>query len=171
MEKFSSLNGLMIMLLSFTMSACNQAPINAVTKSPSHEVSQTAVKTEKAAAEAQTQIGSENENKEKYELPPPEARPYVDAVNNGDLDALVNSFAEEAVITDVKRQIKGWEEIRFWGKNEVMGGTLEVLENEPKPKGVRMLVHFAPKGSKGFKAYYTFEFKDGKIISADLQYA
>nr|WP_275983984.1 nuclear transport factor 2 family protein [Paenibacillus hamazuiensis] len=96
---------------------------------------------------------------------------YVEAVNSNDLDALVESFAENAVIVDVSRHITGQTAIREWAKNEVMGGKLEVLESTPAAHGVKLLVHWAPRGSDGWKAYYTFEFKDGKIVHADLQYA
>ncbi len=37
---------------------------------------------------------------------------------------------------------------------------------------LKLLISFAPQGyNQGFKAHYTFEFSDGKIIKMDLQYA
>ncbi|MDP9486795.1 MAG: nuclear transport factor 2 family protein [Actinomycetota bacterium] len=96
---------------------------------------------------------------------------YVDAVNAEDLNALVGCFSPEGVVVDVSDRIEGQDAIRRWAVNEVMGGTLEVLEAEPRTGGVRLLVHWAPEGSSGWRAYYTFEAKDGRIVAADLQYA
>ncbi len=96
---------------------------------------------------------------------------YVDAVNAEDLNALVGCFSPEGVVVDVSDRIEGQDAIRRWADNEVMGGTLEVLESEPRTGGVRLLVHWAPEGSSGWRAYYTFEARDGRIVVADLQYA
>ncbi len=53
-----------------------------------------------------------------------------------------------------------------------MGGTLRVLAAEQQaPDQVRLLVHWAPRGSQGWRAYYTFTYTDGLITLADLQYA
>jgi len=99
------------------------------------------------------------------------ARCYVDAVNNEDLDALVACFAPDGLIVDVSREIRGHEAIRAWADREVIGGTLEVLEVTPTEGGQRLLVHWAPAGSNGWRAYYTFTIQDGRITLADLQYA
>lgn len=96
---------------------------------------------------------------------------YVDAVNAEDLDALVGCFAPDGLIVDVSREISGSDAIRTWADREVIGGTLEVLEVEATDVGQRLLVHWAPAGSDGWRAYYTFEVRDGLIVSADLQYA
>lgn len=101
----------------------------------------------------------------------PAARCYVDAVNAEDLDALVGCFAPDGRIVDVSREITGEEAIRAWADREVIGGSLEVLEVEPTESGQRLLVHWAPAGSDGWRAYYTFEVQNGLIIAADLQYA
>ena len=99
------------------------------------------------------------------------ARCYVDAVNTEDLDALVCCFAPNGVVVDVSRSIEGPDAIRGWAGNEVMGGSLRVLEEEPRPNGTRLLVHWAPVGSDGWRAYYAFEVQEGRIVVADLQYA
>ena len=96
---------------------------------------------------------------------------YVDAVNSEDLDALVDCFAPDGLIVDVSREIQGREAIRAWAEGEVIGGALEALEVEPSESGQRLLVHWAPAGSAGWRAYYTFEMQDGFIVLADLQYA
>ncbi|MFD0656736.1 nuclear transport factor 2 family protein [Thermocatellispora tengchongensis] len=93
-------------------------------------------------------------------------------MNARDLDALVASFAEDGVIVDVSREIRGAEEIRGWAEREVIGGRLDVLEIvEPRRDGQKLLVHWAPGGSDGWRAHYDFTVADGKIVRADLQYA
>jgi hypothetical protein len=102
----------------------------------------------------------------------PAALAYVDAVNAEDLDALVASFAADAVITDVSRQIAGQDAIRSWADREVIGGSLQVLDVvEDRPDGQLLLVHWAPGGSGGWRAHYDFTFSGGRLTAADLQYA
>lgn len=99
------------------------------------------------------------------------AQCYVDAVNDEDLDALVGCFAPDGTVVDVSRRIEGRDEIHQWAQNEVIGGTLRVIGSEPRQDGLRLLVHWAPAGSDGWRAYYTFEARDAEIMVADLQYA
>lgn len=100
------------------------------------------------------------------------AQGYVDAVNAGDLDALVASFAPDAEIIDVSRSIQGHDAIRQWAGNEVIGGTLRVLSiAERRADGQKLLVHWAPGGSGGWRAHYDFTVGGGRIVKADLQYA
>jgi hypothetical protein len=97
---------------------------------------------------------------------------YVDAVNAGDLDALVQAFAADAVITDVSRQISGHDAIRTWADREVVGGSLQVLDViEDRPDGQLLLVHWAPGGSGGWRAHYDFTVSGNRVTAADLQYA
>ena len=63
------------------------------------------------------------------------------------------------------------ESVWEWADNEVIGGTLRVIESESRPNGVRLFVHWAPAGSDGWRANYTFEIRNGRIMVADLQYA
>lgn len=100
------------------------------------------------------------------------AQAYVDAVNARDLDALVASFAADAEIVDVGRSIRGHDAIRAWADGEVIGGTLRVLAvAENRANGQKLLVHWAPAGSGGWRAHYDFTVGGGRIIKADLQYA
>lgn len=99
------------------------------------------------------------------------ARCYVDPVNGDDLDAPVVCFATNGAVVDVSRRIEGQDAIRRWAGDEVMEGSLRVLEEEPRPNGTRLLVHRAPAGSDGWRAYHTFEAQDGRIVVANLQYA
>ncbi len=96
----------------------------------------------------------------------------MNAVNTGDLNALVAAFAADAVITDVSRPIAGADNIRAWAGSEVIGGSLEVLEVvEDRTDGQKLIVHWAPGGSEGWQAHYDFKVSNGAITAADLQYA
>ena len=102
----------------------------------------------------------------------PAVMSYVDAVNARSLDALVQAFTADAVITDVTRQIAGQDDIRSWADREVIGGSLQVLEVvEDRPDGQLLLVQWAPSGSDGWRAHYDFTVSDGRLSAADLQYA
>ncbi|MGV9378199.1 nuclear transport factor 2 family protein [Nonomuraea sp. NPDC003707] len=101
-----------------------------------------------------------------------EVRAYVDAVNARDLDALVVAFASDGVVVDVTRPIRGHDAIREWARAEVIGGTLKVVSiAERRSNGQKLLVHWAPAGSGGWRAHYDFTVSDGRIVRADLQYA
>ena len=102
----------------------------------------------------------------------PAAQAYVDAVNRRDLDGLVNAFHTDGRIVDVSRTITGQDAIRAWARNEVIGGSLQVLEVvERRPTGQKLLVRWAPTGSDGWLAHYDFTSDDGRIRVANLQYA
>lgn len=102
----------------------------------------------------------------------PAAAAYVDAVAARDLDALVAAFAVDGVVVDVQRRIVGRDAIREWAAREVIGGGLPVdgvVELSPRVQRVR--VHWAPAGSAGWAADYTFTVEGREIVEADLQYA
>jgi SnoaL-like domain len=102
----------------------------------------------------------------------PAAQAYVDAVARRDLDGLVNAFHPDGRIVDVSRTIAGHDAIRTWAGNEVIGGTLEVLEIvERRPDGQKLLVRWAPAGSDGWRAHYDFTVRGDRISVANLQYA
>lgn len=112
-----------------------------------------------------------------YEIDPESittpARCYFDAAGNSDLKALRACFQDTAVIIDVSRTFAGIDAISRWAQAEVFGGRYTVLQIVSQAKNaLKLLIRFAPQGySQGFKAHYTFEFSDGKIIKMDLQYA
>jgi hypothetical protein len=102
---------------------------------------------------------------------PPEVSCYVDAVNESNLERLVACFAPEAVVIDVTRRFEGVEAIRGWAEREVIGGRVDVISVEPQEGRYRCLVSWAPGGSGGFRAWYTFTVRDRRITGMDLQYA
>ncbi len=112
-----------------------------------------------------------------YEISPESiatpARCYFDAAGKSDLKPLRACFHKDAVIIDVSRKIAGIEAISRWAQDEVFGGRYTILQIVSEEKNtLKLLIKFAPQGySQGFKAHYTFEFSDGKIIRMDLQYA
>ncbi|MFG1819531.1 nuclear transport factor 2 family protein [Kribbella sp. NPDC049174] len=102
----------------------------------------------------------------------PAAQAYVDAVARRDLEGLVNAFHPDGRIVDVSRTIAGHDAIRTWARNEVIGGTLQVLKIvERRPDGQKLLVHWAPAGSDGWRAHYDFTVRGERVSVAELQYA
>jgi hypothetical protein len=102
----------------------------------------------------------------------PAASAYVDAVARRDLDALAAAFAPDGVVVDVRRRIEGRDAIREWAVREVIGGSLRVdTVTALGPDAQRVRVHWAPSGSAGWAADYTFRVGGGEIVEADLQYA
>jgi hypothetical protein len=111
-------------------------------------------------------------NSELLSQVPQAARNYINGVNNNNLDSVTNSFASNGVVVDVTRRIEGRAAIRTWANNEVMGGSVRVIEiHQETISRVRLLVHWAPRGSNGWRAWYTFEYANGLITLANLQYA
>jgi len=102
----------------------------------------------------------------------PAAQAYINAVNTTNLDALVAAFAPDGEVVDVNRRISGPDAIRRWADNEVIGGALRVDDvTALDPNTQRLRVHWAPSGSAGWAADYTFTTRGDKILVADLQYA
>jgi hypothetical protein len=103
-------------------------------------------------------------------LPP--VRAFANAVAAKDRDALVRSFASNGVVIDAGRRIEGADAIRRWATNESITGTLTLLQIvESSGNRQRLLTRFAPGGSGGFEAYYTFDVAEDRITQLDLQYA
>ncbi|MGW4125090.1 nuclear transport factor 2 family protein [Nocardia sp. NPDC004711] len=60
---------------------------------------------------------------------------HIAAVNGFDLDAIVATFAEDALVNDVRREFAGTASIRAWARHELVGDkvTMEVTEVVPHP--------------------------------------
>ena len=67
--------------------------------------------------------------KKEMKLPKP-VDAYVRAINAGDADALLSSFADDAVVKDVGREIRGITAITEWANREIFAAnvTLEVKD-------------------------------------------
>ena len=59
---------------------------------------------------------------------PPTVEKYIQAVNAGDAEALQSTFARDAVVKDVDREIRGIDAIRRWASHDIFGvqASLEV---------------------------------------------
>jgi ketosteroid isomerase-like protein len=70
-------------------------------------------------------------------LPAPVAA-YVDATNRFDLDALVATFADDAVVNDHREEFAGREAIRAWAGREIVGDrvTMRVTQADRRGHGV-----------------------------------
>src|SRR5215470_4080084 len=60
---------------------------------------------------------------------------HVDAVNRFDIDAIMDTFAEDALVNDVAREFWGRERIRAWITKEMVGDhvtmePIEVVDND-----------------------------------------
>jgi ketosteroid isomerase-like protein len=58
--------------------------------------------------------------KKEMKLPKP-VETYLRAINARDADRFQSSFAHDAVVKDVGREIRGIEAINEWAKNEIFG--------------------------------------------------
>ena len=142
------------LLIMLTATACSSTTEAIATGSP------TAASSSKAVADTPDPAVS------------PGAHAYVDAVNTGDLDALVAAFTDDGEVVDVTRRIRGREAIRTWAGNEVIGGSLRIDDvTQLTPDRQRLRVHWAPARSDGWAADYTFTTRGNQVTVADLQYA
>ena len=70
----------------------------------------------------------------------PAVQRYVDAVNSFDIEAVVASFAADALVNDNHREFADPEAIRAWVADEIVGDrvTMEVIESTER-SGVTVL--------------------------------
>ena len=66
---------------------------------------------------------------------PPAIAAHIAAVNSFDLDAVMDTFAEDALVNDVAREFWGPERIRAWAAKEMIGDhvtltPIEVVDND-----------------------------------------
>ncbi len=103
---------------------------------------------------------------------PPEVACYVDAVNSEQLEQVLGCFAEGGVVIDVTRRFEGTAAIRGWAERELIGGRVNVISVEPQDANrYRCLVTWSAGGTGAFRALYTFEVEDGRIVSLQFEYA
>jgi len=60
----------------------------------------------------------------------PAIEAHVAAINSFDVDAIMDTFTEDALVNDVSREFRGTEHIRAWITKEMVGDhvTLEPVE-------------------------------------------
>ena len=97
---------------------------------------------------------------------------HIDAVNVGDTDRIVATFAEDAYVNDVRREFVGIDAIRRWVAKEIVGDKVRIEVRE-------VLTHYGDTVLRG--AYdgtfdrtnlpddivltNYFSVRDGKIVS------
>lgn len=148
-------------LAAVALPACSPAG-----STPTAESSQAPSSPQSSSAPAAASSGSSRSS-----ALPAAAQRYVDAVNSQSLDRLVSAFAPDGEVVDVSRRIRGRDAIRTWAASEVIGGSLRVDRVIRSGDRYRLRVRWAPAGSAGWAADYTFAVRDDQITVADLQYA
>jgi SnoaL-like protein len=98
---------------------------------------------------------------------------YVAAVNAGDLDAIVGTFAEDAYINDARREFRGSDAIRRFIEKEIVGDNIVMDVREVLGHYGDTIVRaayegdfdrtFLPPGDVVLTNY--FRVQDGKIVS------
>ena len=98
---------------------------------------------------------------------------HVAAVNAGDLDAIVATFAEDAYINDARREFRGSDAIRRFIEKEIVGDNITMDVREVIEHHGDMILRAAyegdfdrtnlPDGDVVLTNY--FSVRDGKIVS------
>jgi hypothetical protein len=57
---------------------------------------------------------------------PPTVTKHVDAVNAGDVAAIMRTFSDGAFVNDVRREFWGAHEIRGWVEREIVGAHVQM---------------------------------------------
>ena len=60
---------------------------------------------------------------------------HIAAINSFDLDAIMDTFAQDALVNDASREFRGHDRIRAWAGREMVGDhvtlePIEVLDND-----------------------------------------
>jgi hypothetical protein len=97
---------------------------------------------------------------------------HIRAVNAFDIDAIVATFASDALVNDNRREIVGIESIRRWAAKELVGDrvTIEVREvlhhhGETIVRGVYDGTYDKTNLPKELILSNYFKVRDGKIVS------
>jgi SnoaL-like domain len=102
-------------------------------------------------------------------LPAP-AQCFFDTLAAENLEAFAECFAENAVVIDATREIRGRVAIRAWANNEIIHGQYAILEVEEIRDGVRIFLRYTPGGvGDGFRVRYDLKFEYGKIVNLTLR--
>lgn len=111
----------------------------------------------------------EEENKSNH----PAVYRYFKAVVDEDLEAFMNSFSNDAIITVVSRDLDTKEKMENFAEREVFGGEYEIYRAELTDSEIRILLQFTPQGwtSPEPMAVYDFTIENDLITNANLQYA
>ena len=75
--------------------------------------------------------------KKELKLPKP-VETYIRAINAGDTDAFQSSFAPDAVVKDLGRELRGLAAIRVWADHEIFAVNVTLLADSD---GVELEAH------------------------------
>ncbi|MFE7419918.1 nuclear transport factor 2 family protein [Rhodococcus sp. NPDC057529] len=91
----------------------------------------------------------------------------------GDAAAMTSLFTGDAVLIDADRRFEGRDAIRSgFAEPEVAGYTIDILEvGERRADGQRLLVNVLRKSGGDFRATFDLTIDNGRIPTANLQYA
>ncbi len=67
-------------------------------------------------------------------LPEPVAA-YIDAINRFDLEALMASFADDALVNDHREEFPGRDAIRAWARREIIGDRVTMRVTQARRRG------------------------------------
>jgi len=97
---------------------------------------------------------------------------HIAAVNAFDLDAIVGTFADDALVNDAQREFPGTQAIRAWAERELVGDKVTMAVTEVVPHRTLTIVRARYDGDYDktnlpaeliLTNYFTVE--DGKITS------
>jgi ketosteroid isomerase-like protein len=107
-------------------------------------------------------------------LPRPVAQ-YVDAVNVGDVDGFLWTFADEALVQDVNRTIRGSNAIAQWARREIFGVNVRLDVQKVVASSDRTVVTMKIDGSFDRKGLpepllmdHSFVLADGRISKLEI---
>ena len=97
---------------------------------------------------------------------------HVDAVNAGDTDAIMATFAPDAYVNDARREFSGAEAIRRWVAKEMVGDKVRIEVREVLDHHGDTIVRGAYDGTfdrtnlpEDLVLSNYFSVRDGKIVS------
>jgi ketosteroid isomerase-like protein len=97
---------------------------------------------------------------------------HIDAINAGDTDRAVATFAEDAYVNDNRREFVGIDAIRRWVTNEVVANKVtidvrEVLDVGDAHHGIAVMECTFDRTDPPDDIFMTnyFSMRDGKIVS------
>jgi ketosteroid isomerase-like protein len=103
---------------------------------------------------------------------------YLRAVNTGDVDGFPTSFADNALVLDVNREIRGMEAIKEWARSDIFAVDVRLRVEEVTENGGRILVRVRIDGTfdrtglpNPLLMNHVFTIVDGKITELRIALA
>lgn len=103
---------------------------------------------------------------------PESIQSYVNGINNSNLDIALSSFATNSSLTYPGGTIVGRDNIRSFLQQNVIGGSVEYIGVvEQSATSIKILVHWRPGRSNGWREHFTFSLSNANITSLLFEYA